>query len=160
MQLVDIAGAGLINRVLSWYWRLGGVVVGTSNRVPEGAFSYPVATVASANDSHADLYNQGVQRDNVNGFLVALASRSPVIELRSALDYRREQRGVELDSDSDLPAGDFGQVQAWKRWGSRAKGWYVRGEEAEFEAATKRLVGDEAGEKKVLKVYGRDLVVP
>ena len=30
VQLVDIAGAGLINRVLSWYWRLGGVVCGTS----------------------------------------------------------------------------------------------------------------------------------
>lgn len=39
VQLVDIAGAGLINRVLSWYWRLGGVVVGTSNRVPEGVLS-------------------------------------------------------------------------------------------------------------------------
>lgn len=37
IQLVDIAGAGLVSRVMSWYWRLGGVVVGTSNRVPEGA---------------------------------------------------------------------------------------------------------------------------
>lgn len=40
VQLVDIAGAGLINRVLSWYWRLGGVVVGTSNRVPAGMHSF------------------------------------------------------------------------------------------------------------------------
>lgn len=160
VQLVDIAGAGLINRVLSWYWRLGGVVVGTSNRVPEGAFARSAVNTTQLTPLGADLYNQGVQRDSVNGFLVALASRSPVIELRSALDYRREQRGVELDSESDRPAGDFGQVEAWKRWGSLAKGWYVRGEEAEFEAATKRLVGEEVGEKKVLKVYGRDLVVP
>lgn len=29
VQLVDIAGAGLVSRVMSWYWRLGGVVVGT-----------------------------------------------------------------------------------------------------------------------------------
>jgi protein AFG1 len=37
VQLVDIAGAGLVSRVLSWYWRLGGVVIGSSNRVPDGA---------------------------------------------------------------------------------------------------------------------------
>ena len=41
VQLVDIAGAGLVSRVLSWYWRLGGVVVATSNRVPEGESPHP-----------------------------------------------------------------------------------------------------------------------
>lgn len=40
VQLIDIAGAGLVSRVLSWYWRLGGVVVGTSNRVPQGNSGY------------------------------------------------------------------------------------------------------------------------
>ncbi|KAK4699334.1 hypothetical protein P7C70_g6928, partial [Phenoliferia sp. Uapishka_3] len=146
VQLVDIAGAGLINRVLSWYWRLGGVVIGTSNRVPE------------------DLYNAGVQRDSVNAFLLALSSRSPVIEIASPLDYRREQRGVSLSpSTSSDVAGDFGTEEAWKRWGSRAKGWFVKGEEKEFEEGVEWIVGKGAeskGAKRVLKVYGRDLVVP
>lgn len=35
VQLVDVAGAGIVKRVVEWYWRLGGVVIGTSNRVPE-----------------------------------------------------------------------------------------------------------------------------
>ncbi|KAM0745812.1 hypothetical protein T439DRAFT_369898 [Meredithblackwellia eburnea MCA 4105] len=142
VQLVDIAGAGLINRVLSWYWRLGGVVIGTSNRVPE------------------DLYNSGVQRDAVSAFLVALAARSPVIEIASPLDYRREQRGLTLEPETDLPPGGFGSEEAWHRWGSRAKGWFVKGQEKEFEEAMEWIVGDTVGERRTLKVYGRKLDVP
>lgn len=143
VQLVDIAGAGLINRVLSWYWRLGGVVVGTSNRVPE------------------DLYNAGVQRDSLNPFLRALAARSPVIELLSPNDYRRTQRRRDgLDPEQDRPAGDFGTVEAWRRWGTQSRGWFVRGQEKEFDAAVQRIVGTAQGEKKELVVYGRKLVVP
>ncbi|ORY90273.1 AFG1-like ATPase-domain-containing protein [Leucosporidium creatinivorum] len=143
VQLVDIAGAGLINRVLSWYWRLGGVVVGTSNRVPE------------------DLYNAGVQRESLSPFLVALAARSPAFELRSALDYRREQRSRDiLGAADDRPAGDFGTVEAWKRWGTKARGWFVKGEENEFEEAVRRIVGEEQGAPTELTVYGRRLVVP
>jgi predicted ATPase len=36
VQLLDVTGAGMINRLLSWYWRLGGVVIATSNRLPQG----------------------------------------------------------------------------------------------------------------------------
>lgn len=100
-----------------------------------------------------------MQRDSVNAFLLALSARSPVIEIASPLDYRREQRGVSLAASDDLP-GDFGSVDAWKRWGSRAKGWYVKGEEAEFQKGVDWIVGEGVGEKRVLKVYGRDLVVP
>lgn len=143
IQLVDIAGAGLINRVLSWYWRLGGVVVGTSNRVPE------------------DLYNSGVQKASVHSFLVALASRSPVVELNSAVDWRREaQRGQALDPAVDREPGDFGTIEAWKRWGTRARGWFVKGEEADFEAAVKRLVGNEAPVEQRVRVYGRQVKAP
>lgn len=109
----------------------------------------------------ADLYNSGVQRESLNPFLVALAARSPAIELRSALDYRREQRGRDaLDPADDRPAGGFGTVEAWQRWGTGARGWFVAGEEQEFEAATKRVVGEEAGKPTQLKVYGRKVVVP
>ncbi|KDE06896.1 hypothetical protein MVLG_02784 [Microbotryum lychnidis-dioicae p1A1 Lamole] len=143
VQLVDIAGAGLLNRVISWYWRLGGVVVGTSNRLPQ------------------DLYNSGVQKESLSPFLLALAARSPVLELRSATDYRREQHGKDaLDETNDREPGDFGQVEAWQRWGSAAKGWFVKGQEAEFQAAVKRIVGTHEGKPTSMKVYGRNVVIP
>ncbi|KAK4049621.1 hypothetical protein OIO90_005380 [Microbotryomycetes sp. JL221] len=143
VQLVDIAGAGLINRVLSWYWRLGGVVVGTSNRVPE------------------DLYNAGVQRDSLNPFLRALAARSPVVELLSPNDYRRTQRKRDaLDPERDREPGDFGSVEAWRRWGTRSKGWFTKGQETEFQHAVKRIVGEAKGQPRDLIVYGRKLSVP
>lgn len=107
-----------------------------------------------------DLYNQGVQRNTIDGFLVALASRSPVIQVASSLDYRREQRGLVLDPKDDMEAGDYGEVEAWHRWGTASKGWFVKGEEAEFEDAVRRLVGTEPGTPKTLRVYGRNLVVP
>ena len=134
VQLVDVAGAGMINRLLSWYWRLGGVVIATSNRLPQ------------------DLYNSGVQRNSVNTFLDALEARCPPVELRSATDYRREQRGIDLDNSTDREAGDFGTPEAWKRWGSGSKGWFVRGQEKEFKNALERIIGDVEGTPAKLKV--------
>ena len=125
----------MINRLLSWYWRLGGVVIATSNRLPQ------------------DLYNSGVQRNSVNTFLDALEARCPPVELRSATDYRREQRGVDLDNSTDREAGDYGTPEAWKRWGSESKGWFVRGQEKEFKNAVYRIIGDVEGTPAKLKVY-------
>ncbi|CAD6884311.1 unnamed protein product [Tilletia controversa] len=71
LQLVDVASANLLKRVLEAYWRLGGVVVGTSNRLPE------------------ELYTRGVQREAMLGFLEALRERCPVHEMRDDRDYRR-----------------------------------------------------------------------
>ncbi|GAA6063760.1 hypothetical protein JCM10212_002712 [Sporobolomyces blumeae] len=148
VQLVDIAGAGLVSRVLSWYWRLGGVVVATSNRVPE------------------DLYKQGIQRSTLSPFLSALSYRSPVIELVSPNDYRlvaRSQHPLSPDTDAETP-GDFGTEEAWKRWGTRSRGWFVKGEEKEYEEALKWVIGgkegEARGEPRELSVYGRKLRVP
>ncbi|GAA5949749.1 hypothetical protein JCM3765_007675 [Sporobolomyces pararoseus] len=148
VQLVDIAGAGLVSRVLSWYWRLGGVVVATSNRVPE------------------DLYKQGIQRSTLSPFLSALSHRSPVIELVSPNDYRlvaRSQKPLTPETDAETP-GEFGSEEAWKRWGTRSRAWFVKGEEKEYENALKWVIGPEGGkvegEPKELSVYGRKLKVP
>ncbi|CEQ38630.1 SPOSA6832_00097 [Sporobolomyces salmonicolor] len=146
VQLVDIAGAGLVSRVMSWYWRLGGVVVATSNRVPE------------------DLYKQGIQRSTLSPFLSALSHRSPVLELCSPNDYRlvaRSQNPLTPESDAAAP-GDFGTVEAWKRWGTRSRGWFVKGQEREWEDALSWVVGEEKGrgEERTLSVYGRKLNVP
>ncbi|OCF33532.1 AFG1-family ATPase [Kwoniella heveanensis BCC8398] len=69
-QLVDASSAALIRDVLSWYWRLGGVVVATSNRIPE------------------DLYHHGVQKDRMMGFLDALKSRCEVVQVDGGRDWR------------------------------------------------------------------------
>ncbi|GAA5930259.1 hypothetical protein JCM3775_004343 [Rhodotorula graminis] len=145
VQLVDIAGAGLVSRVMSWYWRLGGVVVGTSNRVPE------------------DLYKQGIQRATLSPFLGALAVRSPVINLSSPTDYRliaRSQISLSPETDAVTP-GDFGSTEAWTRWGTRSRGWFVKGEDdAAWQDALRWVVGDAEGAQKVLSVYGRKVTVP
>ncbi|BGP36208.1 hypothetical protein JCM10449v2_000106 [Rhodotorula kratochvilovae] len=145
VQLVDIAGAGLVSRVMSWYWRLGGVVVGTSNRVPE------------------DLYKQGIQRATLSPFLGALAVRSPVINLSSPTDYRliaRSQVSLTPETDAAAP-GDFGSPEAWKRWGTRSRGWFVQGaDDAAWAEAQRWVVGDAQGAEKVLSVYGRKVRMP
>ncbi|GAA6033705.1 hypothetical protein JCM8097_004391 [Rhodosporidiobolus ruineniae] len=151
VQLVDIVGAGLVSRVMSWYWRLGGVVIGTSNRVPE------------------DLYKQGIQRATLSPFLSALAHRSPVINLASPTDYRliaRSQNPLSPSTDAASP-GDFGSVAAWERWGTRARGWFVKGQDdAAWNEALRWVIGQEEGKpvvegrEKTLSVYGRKLRVP
>ncbi|BGP28335.1 hypothetical protein JCM10296v2_000067 [Rhodotorula toruloides] len=145
IQLVDIAGAGLVSRVMSWYWRLGGVVVGTSNRVPE------------------DLYKQGIQRATLSPFLTALSHRAPVIDLSSPTDYRlvaRSQTPLSPSTDAERP-GNFGSVEAWRRWGTRSRGWFVKGEdEADWREALRWVVGDAEGGETVLTVYGRKVKVP
>ncbi|KWU41050.1 hypothetical protein RHOSPDRAFT_23715 [Rhodotorula sp. JG-1b] len=146
IQLVDIAGAGLVSRVMSWYWRLGGVVVGTSNRVPE------------------DLYKQGIQRSTLSPFLTALSHRAPVIDLTSPTDYRlvsRAEHGLTPETDAAEP-GDFGSVDAWKRWGTRSRGWFVKGEidDEAWNEALRWIAGDVKGEATTLSVYGRQVKVP
>lgn len=168
VQLVDIAGAGLVSRVLSWYWRLGGVVVATSNRVPEG--EYPRAPLANNPLLNPlvsiDLYKQGIQRSTLSPFLSALSHRSPVIELISPNDYRlvaRSQHPLSPENDSATP-GEHGTEEAWKRWGTRSRAWFVKGEEKEYENALNWVIGVEEGkiqgEARELSVYGRKLKVP
>lgn len=58
--------------MLSWYWRLGGVIVTCSNRVPE------------------DLYHHGVQKERLAGFLDALKARCEVVQVDGGRDWRRD----------------------------------------------------------------------
>lgn len=79
IQLLDVSSASLLADVLSWFWRLGGVVVGTSNKVPE------------------DLYKNGVQRDRLEPFVDALKARCLVVTLESESerDWRIARAGGE-----------------------------------------------------------------
>ncbi|KAJ7723551.1 AFG1-like ATPase-domain-containing protein [Mycena metata] len=71
IQLLDISSATLLADVLSWYWRMGGVIVGTSNKIPD------------------DIYKHGIQRERLEPFVEALKVRCPVLTMRSQHDWRQ-----------------------------------------------------------------------
>lgn len=77
LQLVDASSATLLKDVLGWYWRLGGVILFCSNRLPE------------------DLYMNGVQRERMAGFLDGLRARSELVELDGGRDWRQAGGGEE-----------------------------------------------------------------
>lgn len=70
IQLLDVSSATLLADVLSWFWRMGGIVVGTSNKVPD------------------DLYRNGVQRERLEPFVEAMKARCPVVSLGVDTDWR------------------------------------------------------------------------
>ncbi|OSD06949.1 hypothetical protein PYCCODRAFT_1464084 [Trametes coccinea BRFM310] len=70
IQLLDVSSATLLADVLSWFWRMGGIIVGSSNKVPD------------------DLYKNGVQRERLEPFVEALKARCPVVVMRSEKDWR------------------------------------------------------------------------
>ncbi|KAL0072251.1 hypothetical protein AAF712_000011 [Marasmius tenuissimus] len=80
VQLLDVSSANLLADVLSWFWRMGGVVVGTSNKVPE------------------DLYKNGVQRERLEPFVEALKARCPVLDLEPKADV--DWRAVRATKDA------------------------------------------------------------
>ncbi|WVQ74984.1 hypothetical protein IAR50_004592 [Cryptococcus sp. DSM 104548] len=93
-QLIDATAAALIRDVLSWYWRLGGVIVTCSNRVPE------------------DLYHHGVQRERLSGFLDALKSRCEVVQVDGGRDWRlSDDKG---ERTRWYKSADEGFETAWK----------------------------------------------
>ena len=49
IQILDVSSAGLISDVISWFWRMGGVVVATSNKVPRRSISQrsPTGTIGA-----------------------------------------------------------------------------------------------------------------
>ncbi|KAJ7680692.1 AFG1-like ATPase-domain-containing protein [Mycena polygramma] len=75
IQLLDISSATLLADVLSWYWRMGGVIVGTSNKVPD------------------EIYKHGVQRERLEPFVEGLKARCPVLTMRSKRDWRQQEYG-------------------------------------------------------------------
>ncbi|THH26758.1 hypothetical protein EUX98_g7430 [Antrodiella citrinella] len=89
VQLLDVSSATLLADVLSWYWRMGGILIGTSNKVPD------------------DLYKNGVQRERLEPFVEALKQRCPVVTL-SGKDWR-EVRARDSASTEWYTAGEGGQ---------------------------------------------------
>ncbi|KAL7425111.1 hypothetical protein Q5752_000799 [Cryptotrichosporon argae] len=171
LQLVDAASAAMIRDVLTWYWRLGGVVVACTNRVPE------------------DLYHHGVQRDRMLGFLDALRARCDVVQLDGGRDFRTDDgggdsggghvlagsgvHGMASDGVSGVatPASDEADTRPrWFALGDEAfdAAWAARGGQAavvdpnkKYAQAPAQLQGSElTPESRGIRLYGRTLCVP
>ncbi|CAO1618705.1 unnamed protein product [Jaminaea pallidilutea] len=144
VQLVDIASAGLLKRTLEAYWLLGGVVVGSSNRLPE------------------DLYNNGVQQSQLVQFFEALKNRCPVHEMRGERDFRKAPGGLDFWKaleGSDKSSSTASQAPDDSQ--SMAKTTYfVRGQDGAFDQRLAELVGTRQPTATILKVYNRPLHIP
>ncbi|ESK92105.1 putative mitochondrial atpase [Moniliophthora roreri MCA 2997] len=81
IQLLDVSSAGLLAEVFSWYWRMGGIIIGTSNKIPE------------------DLYQNGVQKERLEPFVEALKARCPVLSMDT--ESVRDWRVVRANMDSE-----------------------------------------------------------
>ncbi|KDN42237.1 hypothetical protein RSAG8_06904, partial [Rhizoctonia solani AG-8 WAC10335] len=88
LQLLDIGSATILSDVLAHFWKMGGVVVATSNKVP------------------GELYKNGLGAERVRGFISALEARCDVFGVGGALDWRREGEegmGEEQGDTKDKP---------------------------------------------------------
>ncbi|KAH9814488.1 AFG1-like ATPase-domain-containing protein [Melampsora americana] len=113
IQMVDVAGAGILSRVLEWYWRLGGIILGTSNRIPE------------------HMYDEGVQKSTVLPFLNRLKDKSPTIQLDSNTDWRRELTH-ETKSTSEINSSWYLASISEKLWSERVKEFLPEEEQTEL----------------------------
>lgn len=142
IQLVDVASAGLLRRTLEAYWRLGGVVIGTSNRIPK------------------DLYASNVQRGQLTQFLEILQERCPNHEMRRSRDFRRQPfyRQEWLDRNTgDAQDIDQGAAQAEV---PAQTSYFLRSEADKFSALVQDAVAGRSEQAATLNVYGRKLMVP
>lgn len=134
LQLLDIASATLLRRILTSYWRLGGVVVATSNRVPE------------------DLYENNVQRRSLVAFLAALKERCPVVEV-GGRDWRVERWKKGWDKFAEMGVKDDDANSTF----------FIKGkpdEDKQFVALVKEVTGARKSETSIIKVYNRSVAVP
>lgn len=71
-QLGDPASARILKGILIYFWKMGGVLVATSNRMPE------------------DLYSGSFQAEQFKSFTELLGTRCVVHDMRSSRDFRKE----------------------------------------------------------------------
>ncbi|CEH15346.1 Predicted ATPase [Ceraceosorus bombacis] len=134
LQLVDVSSASLLRQILTAYWFLGGVIIASSNRLPE------------------DLFANHVQRRALTEFLDAMRERCEVIEIGGEKDWRREWGKEKLDAE------DGGEVFESRR---KELSFFVQGvDDRAFEKCVLGVVGQRKGEPAEVPVYGRKVLVP
>lgn len=82
-MLPDIASAKIINSLFIYYFKLGGVLITTSNKLPE------------------DLYSGSINKNSISDFEKILRLRCDVWNMQSEKDYRIELNNNDLINDAD-----------------------------------------------------------
>ncbi|CBQ71768.1 related to ATPase family protein [Sporisorium reilianum SRZ2] len=145
IQLVDVASAGLLRRTLEAYWRLGGVVIGTSNRIPK------------------DLYASNVQRGQLTQFLEILQERCPNHEMRRSRDFRRQpfyrQEWLERNQHDDDPEQQP-QSSSSNSTDAAQTSYFLRSEADKYDRLVSDVIGGRPAVPATLNVYGRKMHVP
>lgn len=78
-MLPDIAAANIIKILFTYYFKLGGVLVATSNKLPE------------------DLYSNEFHKTKFKSFVGILHARCQSVDMRSTKDYRSELASLSTD---------------------------------------------------------------
>ena len=83
-MLPDIASAKIINILFVYYFKLGGVLVASSNRLPE------------------ELYSGSINKTTMGDFEKILRCRCDVWDMQSKVDYRRELKDEDISPEKWL----------------------------------------------------------
>ena len=144
IQLVDVASAGLLRRTLEAYWRLGGVVIGTSNRIPK------------------DLYASNVQRGQLTQFLEILQERCPNHEMRRSRDFRRQPfyRQEWLDRNQAQEGDRPSQDGSHRDQAAPQTSYFLRAEADQYDSLVSGIIAGRPAVPATLNVYGRKMLVP
>lgn len=94
-MLPDIASAQICRILFTFYFRLGGVLVATSNKLPE------------------ELYSQNFNRENLDSFVGILHSRCVAVDMKSKVDYRQHFAGKST-STSNYIVENAKSGRAWR----------------------------------------------
>lgn len=100
-QLPDVASAQIVRILFTYYFRLGGVLVATSNKLPE------------------ELYSSGFNKSRFKSFVGILNSRCVAVDMKSDLDYRHQFALVSLKTQN-LIVKD-GNIDHEKQWTAMIK---------------------------------------
>ena len=147
VQLVDVASAGILRRVLEAYWRLGGVIVATSNRLPD------------------DLYKNNVQREQLVAFLEVFKERCEGVEMRGSRDFRRQPGGHWHDffnppEEAADAAEALSEAAEDKIKQNNLATYFVADQSEAFTQAVDKVLAGRTGEPSYITVYSRRVTVP
>ena len=172
-QLPDKAASKILSHLFTCFFQLGGVLVATSNRMPEeldkasGIEFVPPAPSTALSNLRDTLFgrisNQSITRPQVSDFakfLEVLRARCEVWEIEGQRDWRRRESG------SQTPV--LGNIEKCTELESNTlPKYYLINSAAEFQQKVIQALPGSTGafhtipwQTKTLRVYGRDVIVP
>lgn len=137
-MLPDIASANIVKILFTYYFKLGGVLVATSNKLPD------------------DLYATQFHKDNFRTFVLILHARCHLVDMRSEKDYRHYFASSSLNQLRLVVKSRPESDASWSQLVMEQALGMARFEHAENQTCLEKLQLAPA----VFKVYNRELVIP